>query len=428
MNIETSMNQFRSLSPARVVQRILATLWIRRYLLLAPVVLGVPFGILLSYLMPQTYVARTLLLLQESGGVGVLSASTPIPPYQSQDRFNGLQALLKSERVLTAVVREVKRDDPPKTPREMSLAITDLTKAISLTLLSSEIIEVRLKGSKAEGLGKTLETITARLLESLLSPEDVVLTAPQMIVERRRDQLVAAEQAYATVAKLLDGQRLQGKGPVALADLENRQKATAMEIQGLRSQIGLKEGEKASLDASIDAARARLAELGSRTDAPRMDATIAQQHLQRLIELQALEKSYAQRKTEIAAVATSQPVKTEGGGGTATTQDLAQLNSAVLLAREKFNEAERRFGTRLGTNKFQILRAPEQITIIDAAKDPEFPELGRSAIVLLTILCGGLLGLGLALGSDFIDPRIRSAQTLMRITGAPVWGRLPASN
>ena len=85
----------------------------------------------------------------------------------------------------------------------------------------------------------------------------------------------------------------------------------------------------------------------------------------------------------------------------------------------------RRFGNRATAGPFQILRAPEKITIIDPAKDPELPVISRNLIFMTTLICGLMIGVGLVLGSDHFDPRVRSQTRLAAVTGLPTWGRLP---
>jgi capsular polysaccharide biosynthesis protein len=212
----------------------------------------------------------------------------------------------------------------------------------------------------------------------------------------------------------------------ALEELLAAQRRTHKQIQGLRAELALQDAAQTPLDRNIDAARAKLAQLGSGNDAQRMDVSIAQKQLERLIELQSLEREFENRTTQIAGV--TRPATGQASSSSAElAKELSHLSAEVEIARERFVEAERRFGTPIASQKFQILRAPEQITIIDAAKDPEFPRVGKTLILLMTVAAGGLLGLGLALLVDFADPRIRSADTLARMTGAPVWGRLPAT-
>lgn len=413
------------LTPAIAIQRIASLFWVRRRLLLLPILLSIPIGIGLGFLLPKSYQSRTLLLLQEQGGPGLLGRETQVAPHQSQDRFNGLQALLRSDRVLESVVREIAEDKSPMTSKQMSIEVRQLQEAITITPLSSEIIEVRLRGSKAEGLGKKLETITVRLLESLLAPGDMIMTAPRLVVERRREQLVAAERAYATVLKQVRDLSTTALTDRALEELLAAQRRTHKQIQVLRAELALQDGAQTPLSNNIDAARAKLAQLGSGNDAQRMDVSIAQKQLERLIELQSLEREFETRTIQIAGV--TRPAAGQGSSSAELAKELSHLSAEVEVARERFVEAERRFGTPIASQKFQILRAPEQITIIDAAKDPEFPRVGRTLILLMTVAAGGLLGLGLALLVDFADPRIRSADTVARMTGAPVWGRLPAA-
>ncbi len=416
---------------ARSLQRLLSALWIRRYLMIVPLLVSLPIGIALSYLLPRSYVATTLLLLQEANGGPLAINQTPIQPFHTQDRLNGLQALLKSEHILRPVIKELNRDKGPMTPKEWSQAVTDFQDSLSMSNHSSEIIEVRLKGAKAEGLGRTLEAVTARLLESLMSPEDVIVTAPQIIVERRREQLSQAEKEFAEFteryrAKAVAGGNSSDPDAKKLANLRAEHEKAQSEIETQRTALNLASGQTAELSASIDAARARIAQFGSRNDAGRMDVKIAQDQLNRLLTLQVLEKQHEERSQEInALVAALAPAGQSAAETIKIARERSELQSSVQTARERLAQAEQRFGNRASASKFQILRAPEQITIIDPPKDPELPNLRRSVIVAGAVAVGLILGLGLALLASLADTRLLATEQLVRITRAPIWGRLP---
>ncbi|MEZ5853682.1 MAG: Wzz/FepE/Etk N-terminal domain-containing protein [Hyphomicrobiaceae bacterium] len=416
---------------SRSLQRLLSALWIRRYLVLVPLLLSLPIGIALSYSLPRSYVATTLLLLQEANGGPLSLNQAPMQPFHTQDRLNGLQALLKSEHILRPVIKELNRDKGEMSPKEWSQAVTDFQDSLSISNHSSEIIEVRLKGAKAEGLGKTLEAVTARLLESLMAPEDVIVTAPQIIVERRREQLAQAEKELQTFVQRHAGKMVASGGESSaaarrLAELQAEQVKGKAEIDRQRAEMNLGSSESAELNASIDAARARVAQLGSPNDAGRLDVEIAKTQLNRLLTLQGLEKQQAERGAEIKTLTEAMAPSGQAAAEVIKIgREKSELQNSVATARERLMQALQRFGNRSTASKFQILRAPEQITIIDPPKDPELPNLRRSVIVAVSLAAGLILGLGMALLSGLADTRLLATEQLIRITRAPVWGRLP---
>jgi capsular polysaccharide biosynthesis protein len=399
--------------------RIAGMFWLRRYLLITPVLLSIPLGLAAAIVLPKAYVARTLLLLQETGGESPLSREVRNPE-SNRDRISGLQALIKSERIMKAVLKEV-LGTLPNSQIELAHAINELTKSVNVDVLTNDVIEVRLRGSQPHGMGKTLESITARLLESLLAPEDVVLTAPQMLVERRREQMEAAERALASVPDRLRSSSTTIH-PIPVANITTVGEDTARLLQ-----------EKRQVTTEIDTVRSTLPPLAGPTIED--DITRARQDLQkspdggtqsvidRLTKLVALE----QRRAAIdAKISSMNPDGTDGTQSARISEEHRKaLETALQSARDRYAMTVRRFGNRATAGPFQILRAPEKITIIDPAKDPELPIVSRNLIFMTTLICGLMIGVGLVLGSDQFDPRVRSQAKVAALTGLPIWGRLP---
>jgi capsular polysaccharide biosynthesis protein len=421
-------------SLAATLPRLLGMLWVRRYLWVTPLLLSIPLALVLAMTLPRSYVARTLLLLQESGGDSPLSREVRNPE-SSRDRISGLQTLVKSERIMKAVLREVRGGTLPESQIELALALAELSRAVSVEVLTNDMIEVRLRGSKPVGMGKTLEAVTARLLESLLSPEDVILTAPQLLVDRRKEQIEIAERALAafierarTRPKVAAPARAPADRPAAieLTTLIEEQNQTLAAIERLRTELALANADRATLIARIDQARTSVAGYETRTDAPREELVLARRQLEQLLRLQELEEQQDVRQVTInRIVERAAPARSEAATADEIAAEQRALEMAVESARERYAATLRRFGTRAGATPVQILRAPERITIIDPPKDPDIATVSRSTIAALTMLGALVIGLGLALTSDMLDPRLRSANRLQAISGVPIWGRLP---
>ncbi len=89
-----------------VIKPLILAAWRRRLLLTLPLLVMLPLSLLWWQLGPRTYVATSLMLLQETGATNPLAReSVGAPTGRIQDRIAGLQALLKSDRVLGNVFR-----------------------------------------------------------------------------------------------------------------------------------------------------------------------------------------------------------------------------------------------------------------------------------------------------------------------------------
>jgi capsular polysaccharide biosynthesis protein len=420
------------------LQRLVGMFWVRRYLILTPLLLSIPLGLVAAFALPRAYVAKTLLLLQEGGSDSPLSREVRSPE-STRDRITGLQTLIKSERIMRAVLKEKDGGTFPESQVALAQAIQDLSRNLSLDVLTNDIIEVRLKGSKPQGMGRTLEIITGQLLESLLSPEENILTAPQMLVERRREQVEIAERALKAFiertktstqqapARASDNSTEESmRNSTELARLMEDQAKTLTAIDKLRSDLMLRNWDRATLDASIGRARLDVARAPVRSDAANEEAGMAARQLEKLLQLQDLETQHETRARDIAQLIEK---SAKDAPANLTSEDIVKqrrsLETVVALARERYDATTRRFGQSTNVGPLQILRAPERITIVDPPKDPELATIGRATILLISILGGLMIGLGLTFFADLLDQRVRSRSKLEQLVGAPVLARLP---
>jgi uncharacterized protein involved in exopolysaccharide biosynthesis len=187
-------------SSRQLVGRLLQAAWRRRFLLIVPILLLVPLSLVIALLVPGTYTAHTLLLLQEGEKGNPLARDAAVPG-SMQQRVAGLEALLKSDQVLIPVLDLPNGADP----KRVSQALQDLRKDLTLELIGSDFISVDLRGSKSDGLGDKLSRILARFFEVLLAEN--APNAANVVIQRRRDELQAAEnersRLQAEMAKIL---------------------------------------------------------------------------------------------------------------------------------------------------------------------------------------------------------------------------------
>jgi hypothetical protein len=80
------------------VRALLTSGWRRRYLLLVPVLIMLPMSMMWALYGPRTYVAKSLMLLQEATSTNPLAKDSGGQATRIQERIAGLQALLKSDR------------------------------------------------------------------------------------------------------------------------------------------------------------------------------------------------------------------------------------------------------------------------------------------------------------------------------------------
>ena len=96
---------------------------------------------------PKSYEAKTILLLQETGKDNPFLKDFVVG-LNLKDRIFALQTLLRSEHVLLNVLRDLRGKDIEKDPEKLAVEMRQLSGNISVQLVGSDLIELKLKGSK----------------------------------------------------------------------------------------------------------------------------------------------------------------------------------------------------------------------------------------------------------------------------------------
>jgi len=227
------------------IKYVLEVAWRRRRLIVVPLILVMTFTTLLAYVLPRQYAARALLVMQEQGADNPLIKSQ-VTNERIRDRAPGLQALLKSDRVLGNAMRDILGDRMPTDPRQIALVLKELDQQLSFEMIGSDFLEFQLKGSNPKGLGKKLEAVTSRFLESMLSPDQDTVTATQVLLERRREELATAEKALERFRSQLDDRTL-----AAIAAAKQRATALTATNERLASELAATSGDITNLAAAV---------------------------------------------------------------------------------------------------------------------------------------------------------------------------------
>ena len=181
-----------------VVPRIIDAAWRRRYLLVVPLLIMIPVSIAAALLFPGGYVARSLMLLQETAGNNPLAKeATALPSDRMRERVSALRALLASDFVLGQALEDLGGD--AYSSKQRASKIQELRQAVSVDLIGGDILEFRLSGSTAEGLGRQLEIVTSRLMETLLAQG--AMSVGEILINKRQQELEAAERQNAALKK-----------------------------------------------------------------------------------------------------------------------------------------------------------------------------------------------------------------------------------
>ena len=423
-----------------VLTQIIEIAWRRRRMLLIPALALLPLSIVVSRMIPQTYISKALLALQESGTDNPLGQPQPgdLTERTIRDRAPGLQALVKSDRVLVSALRDVLGDQMPDTPRKIAMAVSGLDKQLTLDMVGNNFLELQLRGSDPHGLGRQLEAITSRFLESLVSPDQDAISATQLVLERHREAVSTAEKAL-----LLFKGQLGERALAAIISSDQQVKSQQSSLQSMASSIAGNEQEIATLNAALGTAAAienaghRDAEIraatvlaeaaeSKHTPAALAEAQSARTRVAQLTQLEALEERQAQARLDLEQATSNIAAQTRATSDIRSPAgQLRRLQQQVDDARATFETYSQRFPAAMSNRSLQVLNAPERIRVIDAPKDPEFPATSRLKFVVAIVLGGMALALGSVAVAEMLDQRLRHPADFEAAAGAPVIARLP---
>lgn len=410
--------------PVRVALRnLLQGGWRRRRLIALPVLIMLPISVAAFMLMPGDYVARTLLMLQETGR-DTLTVREPAGSIRLRERLNGLEALLKSDQVLGKAAVDVASEEVRSDPKRMAGLVRGLRQSLSIETVGTDFIEIKLKGGKAEGLGRELEWVTARFVEMLM-PDQTSGSIGQLLIDRRRDNVEQAQAALsgleARIAQMMpDGEAANAR---RLSELDAR-------IAAKTAEIGLREAEVARAESDRQGALAEASRGGgdrSWTEQVREAWRSGRDGLASLVgdrgpELQELDAQLAALKAE------------RDAAGQAAVEYVALLarlepaRKAVRIADDAYQSFLKRYGTTGSPRSVGILSAPERIRVVDPPTDPILPARSRLMYILAGLGGSLILGVTAAWIAEMLDGRIRHPEEFTATTGVPVLAILPSSD
>lgn len=467
-----------------IIRTFLNAGWRRRYMICIPFILMIPISIAGSRFAPKTYEAKTIILLQETGKDNPFLKDYVVG-LNVKDRFSALQALLKSEHVLLNVLRDIHGPEITDDPKRAALMMRQLASEISVLLVGGDLIELKLKGSKPQGLGKLLTAISSRFLDRLLSPERSALGATEDFLreqtERRLRDLRAAEAAFAqfktdnadklpaiyvTNVQALAGmrQRLEEKtrelsaSNASLKDMQRQLTSTNPIVGRLEEGIVQATAELTSLrsrytdgHSEVQAAERRLQRLqGERRsyleDAKRLDkvdidrlwSLAAGQGqsgdkapppllVSQLLRLQEAQTKRAALQNDVDQLkAAVEEIQSTIAKFAPIEQEQVRLEKEVSAAREVYDLLRKRLQNASTSQALGVFEGSERVKVIDAPQDPTIPVTPPQIIFAIAgIVAGLVLGIALAVVSEMLDQRVRGGDEMSALMKAPVLASLP---
>jgi polysaccharide chain length determinant protein (PEP-CTERM system associated) len=474
----------RSAAPplTEILHTLLHAAWRRRYLIVLPVLLLPVLGGAIGTFVPRSYETRMSVLVQDPTRFNPFMTDLTVRS-NLRDRMDGLRALLTSRHVLLGVAEDMGMVAPGAPEATQAWAVAQLAGAVSVTLIGQEMVELRYRARRPDGMDRVLRRVGERFIERVRGPEDASLRESVVFLERQaaeaQAELDAAEGALSA---------FKGRNAAQLPDLRQ---ANINRLSALRDQLAEREvrlagaeGEIASmrerlvqtdpvigrLEQDIVATLAELALLRARYTGEHSRVQAAERRLERLEEergslLRAVTRARpidAARLWNFAAAASalgegSQPLlvsqvgaleaartrveqlRAETANLRAAAEELAArvaasgeverglraLERDVAVKAELVQALRRRYEQARVTADLAQQQAPERIKVIDAPVEPSAPTKPMPMLFAIAGLLAGLaLGAGLAALLELADTSVRRIRDLERLTGLPVLARI----
>lgn len=340
----------------------------RRWLLLVlPVTIAIPLAVAAVYLAPMKYSAKSLVMLQSANRAAGLANSGNYQRQSIVEQVAAIEAWLKSDSVLSAIVRQVVDPAEVATAEGLNRQLRIMRTKLSLELIGGSALEIRLDDNNPKGLGHRLEVILARLMEGLTGPEQSILNASQFVTTRRAEAVAAAETALLSA--------------VATAPVKSPEAtfASLKKIHELRQALQRASDPAAKYMPSVDPAK---------------------------------------------AAATIEILRQEMSGDAAVVSELETLYGRLQDARTQLeSNKDRSLG---GSNNYVgIFDAPDHILLVGRPQDPLTGESSVRKLAIAGVLFSIILGAALVVIAEFFSTRLRTRAEFEAQSDLPVIARLP---
>lgn len=152
-------------SQPKNIRAVIHGAWRRRFWIIVPLIIMTPLSVVAALYLPQKFVARSLILFQESDPQNPLARASSSVSERMQDRIAGMRALLKSDSVMLKIIA-LEPDSASISRAQRSLRIGILQSQLDLDNVGNNLLEFRLSSSRADGLGNKLDQIVRTFLEA----------------------------------------------------------------------------------------------------------------------------------------------------------------------------------------------------------------------------------------------------------------------
>ncbi len=430
----------------------------RKWLIAATTIVFALAGVAGAYLWPPTYRSKAVLLVEsaqiQSAKVGELS------PEVIDQRIAKVRQQVLSRPDLLAIVQELQLYPRDRANSQFSDIVEKMRKAIVIEPVSAQIQQQSATIAFSMSFDYTdaeiARNVTQRLVERVLevdstrsaeNAEDKVRFLKQQ-ADQTQTKMAAVQQEIAAI-KGRNGSVLSSTGTTFMdaspASYDGQIAALERDRSQMRAQRETAQSS-ATRDPIVAAAEAQLAALRATYAEQHPDVVLARQRLAEAKELAArtvknlpldvLGEQIAQLDRQIAdlraargrAVAQTTNVLSAQSRAPLVQEQVAQLQSGLTVLDAQYTDTASKLREATSALELENQQKGDRLALVDppvAEKDPVFPN--RPLVMGLAAALGVLLGVGLAVGYEFMIRPIRGPVAAARAAGAALLGALPTA-
>ncbi|MGJ8669995.1 MAG: GumC family protein [Oceanococcus sp.] len=458
-------------------------IWLRRRLILVPLVIMPIVGTLIGLTGSKTYQTYTSILIQEPALFNPFLEDLAVAT-NLEDRMPGLTSLVHSRHVLTAVGQDLGQLDENENNETIEWYVSYMSYKLDIDLVGSDLVKIYFTDDDPRGMREVLDAVTKQLVNQIVAPEKSSVTSSAQFLRDQLDErhrgLLVAEQALADyksknseklpelhAANVSEAQRLTR----TLAEKRTELSGAQAQLSAARQKLSQANPLLGNLEKVIIDLRARLAQASaSYTDAhsevrgvqrkldhllaersrilektqplttedldrlwnmlttPELSAEPSQQSLLYLqlesLHIATQKEQGLTRELEFLGtllIETQEKIRAFG----TTEMQLNELTRDLQAKQEIYSDLLKRWELAQVTRALGEFEAGERIKIIDPPFTPSSPINLPWFIYSLVGLLGGLMaGLGMAFVLEVLDTRIKRSDEVTSLTGLPVLARI----
>ncbi len=368
----------------------------RRWLIITPAFIGFVLGIVACFIMPRSYEASSLILVEEEKLINPmiqgLTSSTPMI-----ERMQTIKETLLGWNSLVELTKKLNLARNIQSQVEFEKLILNLRRNINIQMRGINIIKIAYTGKQPEETRIITQTLGDILVD-----------------ENMRKQTKEADVAINFLTEQLQIYKKKIK-ETEIANLEDQLKTLLIDsteehplVKDLRQQIAKARKE-------MDSGEFKVPNLATTSDNP---------------AYQALKKELD--KIESGDISANQPAAS-GANPDDTNSTIYKLmvidKLDSALARDKnvnetiYNLLLQKLETAKITQRLEASKSGTRYTVIDPARLPLVPSKpNKPTVIFLGLLLGAAIGTGLVFGSEFMDQSFLDIEEAKSILELPVLG------